>query len=589
MNTQQLVRGLGAAALLALASPVAAQGFLPFGEALIPAVATQSRFDIPLPFSVPFPGGTSASNLYVHRDGFLTASVVGLPDDPRAFLEHPMIRAASPGGDGFQATTYANVLGNTFVATWDVSNWIDAGGGQERATFQIQIDTTGVVTIVYGRLDQNVGGDCGINSGVGQDPGPTDWTPALAGALLQTGPTVYGSPTDLEASALVFTPDGTGGFYVSGSNRTALVEKSRRGCTRGPALRFDPTPTGGYAVTHGGTRDLAYRSGVLIDSNNDTISDPIVLPFPFRFPDGQLYSEIVVARFGRVFPAPPPGVSIPLPQTQPSPDLLTSLPWISPLYAAFNSETGSIWYHAEPTSVSITWEDVDEFREDLWPYVHYTYQLRLKSDHSVEFLYETITNAFGSFDEAGALAGLFPSQSSLPSNPADPEGPTAFKDVFNAPIVSADGLVWDTPSTDDFSDFLGARRATRPDDGLDFQNVTFPRLGSTFVVDTLDSAGTATDVFYWLGLPPMTTAHAIPLGAFNSDAYGCDLFVDLFTPGAVITSTHAAPNTPTALISIPSLPVLLGFDGLVASGLVLDQTRSPTFIAIGELRLTLGT
>jgi hypothetical protein len=128
----------------------------------------------------------------------------------------------------------------------------------------------------------------------------------------------------------------------------------------------------------------------------------------------------------------------------------------------------------------------------------------------------------------------------------------------------------------------------RQNDTVQIVASTLPVLGTNFEVDVLDNTGSALAVVYYFGFPTGLFVPSIPLGPVIPALAGCELLNDIVTPGAVLGGNTGTPGTPTPVISIPNLPILLGVEGLVVSGIVINTTLSPALFPTNEIVTKLG-
>jgi len=127
-----------------------------------------------------------------------------------------------------------------------------------------------------------------------------------------------------------------------------------------------------------------------------------------------------------------------------------------------------------------------------------------------------------------------------------------------------------------------------PNETAEIVASTLPVLGTNFEVDVIDSTASAVAVVYYFGFPTGLFIPSIPLGSVIPALAGCELLNDIVTPGAVLGGNTGTPGTPTPVISIPNLPILLGVEGLVVSGIVVNPTLSPAIFPTDEIVTVLG-
>jgi len=131
-------------------------------------------------------------------------------------------------------------------------------------------------------------------------------------------------------------------------------------------------------------------------------------------------------------------------------------------------------------------------------------------------------------------------------------------------------------------------RPSRQNATVEIVASSLPVLGTNFEVDVIDSTGSAVAVVYYFGFPTGLFIPSIPLGPVIPALAGCELLNDIVTPGAVLGGNTGTPGTPTPVISIPNLPILLGVEGLVVSGIVINTTLSPALFPTNEIVTVLG-
>jgi hypothetical protein len=240
------------------------------------------------------PGGSLATSVVMGRDGVLRAGGGG--------TARILARLPDTNPEDAYAIRHYSVVGTTAVFTWRDSLITKLSLGR-RVTYQVQIDTTGVITIVFDDRNSvaNFGGTVGIDSGQGSPTSLPDWDPVFTSPTIVSDRALAPS-TGLDLSALTFVPLGTGGYTVTGTRNVGWAKRGRSGCPRGPALRFEPNGPG-YTVTRAGMRDLRYRNGVaaLIPTGGESAT--ITLPFQFPFPGGLATDQIVVDERGFIRPA----------------------------------------------------------------------------------------------------------------------------------------------------------------------------------------------------------------------------------------------------------------------------------------------
>jgi hypothetical protein len=577
-------------AILMLPSAGSAQGFLPFGQPVGGGV--DALVTVPLPFSVPMPDGVAVTSLDICIHGFVAPGGTIVSPDPSESVAEllagpPRICAywddlgpTDPIADEiwFDATSTPN----TVVVTWvDVGEFLEFGSP---TTFQLQIDTSGIYTIVWDDRAGDLGGDALVGlspGGAAMDPGESDFSSLFPSSMLTvSSATVYeeflvppAGSFDLSDRSLVFLPDGFGGYFVAGTETIATTRQGRSACTDAPTFTFTPSGVG-YLVTEGGVVDRAYRSGVALGLVDETLSAPLALPFSFALPGGTSVTEILVSDNGRLLQ------NAPLVAPDLSPDVVDLIldPWASicPLWADLDSGMGSVWFHDAGSSVSVTWEDVPQF--GLGYESKNTFQVRLFPDGSIQFLYVDIRLVPNAGD---IVVGLSPG-----SLTSDSEGESDFATVIGSSIVSADGLVYESfvvnGNAFDLADL------PRPNDTVALRAITKPRIGLDLVVEIEDSAGTATTVLGLFGFPTGLIGPAIDLSPLGIGLSGCEILTDLFTPGALVAAPIGAPNTPIVVMPIPNDPMLLGIEGLVVSSLVIDPTRSPALFPTDEIVTRIG-
>jgi hypothetical protein len=303
-------------AILMLPSAGSAQGFLPFGQPVGGGV--DALVTVPLPFSVPMPDGVAVTSLDICIHGFVAPGGTIVSPDPSESVAEllagpPRICAywddlgpTDPIADEiwFDATSTPN----TVVVTWvDVGEFLEFGSP---TTFQLQIDTSGIYTIVWDDRAGDLGGDALVGlspGGAAMDPGESDFSSLFPSSMLTvSSATVYeeflvppAGSFDLSDRSLVFLPDGFGGYFVAGTETIATTRQGRSACTDAPTFTFTPSGVG-YLVTEGGVVDRAYRSGVALGLVDETLSAPQALPFSFALPGGTSVTEILVSDNGRL-------------------------------------------------------------------------------------------------------------------------------------------------------------------------------------------------------------------------------------------------------------------------------------------------
>jgi hypothetical protein len=606
-SARPVLRALAASAILATPSLVA-QAFVPVptGATPVPLTPTMTfpaddegiTAALPLGFSFPMPDGTTTTSIVATSNGRIGASLATSDFSPTVADFLGGVTAICPFWyDLTNATVFFDTTSvpGTAVVTWrDVFVF----SGAVPFSFQAQLASTGAVTFVYDDRIEGAGpvfGIVGLTPGGGAvDPGESDYTRVGISGPFLAGSTVYEQflsapidgfdlvpPSGAPAAGITFTPAGPGSYVVDGNidvRVPATTEPGRAACTPFPptpvSLTWTPTFPG-YVLTAAGSFDAAAQSaGTSLGLGDDVIVNR-ALPFPMPMPGGATVTSIDIDSNGRIL-SPGTGEASDFSATVGEflgDPVAQICPFWSDLTPGFPSGTpNDVVFYVDPsnTRAVVTWVHVPQF---LFPNSNNTFQIELLVDGTIRTHYESIEYDDSSFP---ALIGVSPG-----GGAPDPDG----ESDLSLAAASADDVFYEIFSNE--GPDLAAPPAL-PNEGVSLIAATAPRIGTTFQVDTVDTAGTATAAVYLFGFPTGVVTPSIPLGFLNPALANCEILTDIVAPGSLLASPGGTPGTPTPLFSIPADPTLIGLSGLVVSAVLVDPTRTPTLFPTDELVVTIG-
>jgi hypothetical protein len=606
-----LLRTGGALALCA--ATLSAQSLLPTGssigggdDAVIGGVA--------LPFSFTFPGGTVANSIDISTNGWIKPGGTGGSSElaeSATLLQGGAPRICAYWDD---LTETGQVFFDTSTPNVATITWFNTRefGNTGTFTVQAQLASNGTITIVWDvtTIQPQIDGDCliGVSPGGGAaDPGEVDFSDVnTMGAVVSAVDTVYelfpltaGFQFDLQdgvaVTGLIFQPTNPG-YIVTGMvppppPPPAEANPGRLACppenflpVPGTEVSFTLIPTApGYLWTSGGAADPLAATGSLLTTTDDSITSTTT-SFPFTFPDGTSTSAVDVDSNGRLLV----GGTGELSDFSPSEAefLNDAVGQIAPLWCDFNTTdtntVDGIRFRDDGTGTSATyyWNGVVQFGNTTPNY----FQVQLDASGGIQFNYLAVQI---NNDEA-TTPGLG-SQSAVVGVSAGNGIVGAESDLSTGAVTSMTNVLYEfyDETLVEF-DLVNNPLPPLPNETAEIVASTLPVLGTNFEVDVIDSTASAVAVVYYFGFPTGLFIPSIPLGSVIPALAGCELLNDIVTPGAVLGGNTGTPGTPTPVISIPNLPILLGVEGLVVSGIVVNPTLSPAIFPTDEIVTVLG-
>jgi hypothetical protein len=592
---------------LTLASLASAQNLVPVppGTQQFTTANPNAAVSAPLPlgFAFPMPGGATVTTIEIDTNGRIAGggsllgsalgTVFGLLQGPPSIC---------PCWDNLNSPTV--FLDTTSVPTTAVVTFQNAtltGSPFAPFTFQVQLAANGNVTFVYddrvtAQLESGIGFQTVVGLSPGQgalgapDPGELDYTELAVGESARLGATVYeffdfftpNNVWDLAVAfnastmAITYTLRADGGYDVT----TSLATRGRADRGR-PACRSDAgwtiLPSGqDFLLSPGAAFDgSAMLAGTDLRLGDEAVSVPLQTSFPIMFPGGLTTTLLEVESNGRVLPG---GSGSPPNPTPSAAELLAStVPLFAPFWADLDPGAGGrVRAFDSATKVVITWQNVPQSGA---PANENTFQVQFFPDGSFAFAYQDLDFSVAATPDpaSGAVVGLSPGGGAVDPGESDlggqltlSSGPAVYE-FFEQGVGDTLDLTVDLP-----------------DDGLRLVVASPPTIGDTLALDVLDRRGTSTLALYFLGLPSGTLVPGLPLALLSPALDGCDVLVDLVTPGALLASPSGPVGTPTTALSIPNATTLIGLDALGATALVFDPSRVPAFAPTEELLLRIG-
>lgn len=443
---------------------------------------------------------------------------------------------------------YFNALPGRAVITWrDAIQF----GGVDTFTVQCQLFDDGRVHFVYDDMVESTLAPAvvGLSPGNGAvDPGESDLSTLTLGPIATSGePTVYedfdviadqNDSIDLQSFGIAFTPDGTGGWDVSGPE-FAAIEEIGRPCPT--SFQFVPLGGGQYQVQScPGCFDPTVGSNLGL--SDESRSGPLPLPFAFPFPGGTSTSMIEVTDNGRIVPYGAITTTHRLPT--PFGFMNPAHPTVAPLWADFDPGAGGqVDWSTTSATATITWRDVVQ-RGETEPV---TFQAVLFDSGVVRVnLLETHRYVEGA---GTAIVGIT-SGSALPGPPE--------VDLTALPVTTGStAFEWTDTTFATGESWVHQMRLTA---------ISPPELGGNLEVQLE-------------GIVPSSTAGAILIGFDNPaidlspvGGVGCTLYSDgglvaamasVAAPVAPVHSIPVGPNTPVGLqVFLQGVTLTPGFGAL---------------------------
>jgi hypothetical protein len=563
--------------------------------------------NVMLPFNFTFPDGTTTNLIDINGHGRIFPGGQAINDFSQTvgeLLSQPSsICAYWDDLDDFDATN-DQIYFDTSVAGVATVSWVDCTESfspNPAVTFQIQLRADSSFTIVWDNRMTGLDGDCIVGCSVGNgaaDPGASDFSDVnTMGAIVTTVNTVYEefglAPFGFDladgvmTTGLDFAPTSPG-YLITGMvppppPPPAEANPGREACQPMPFTAFDytfvPTTPGDFLfVTGGAPNPLAATMGTLLTLTDDSTA-PVTTSFNVTMPGGTVTTALTVDSNGRIFS----GTEFTDFTPSETEMLNDTAAIVAPLWADWNvtdpdTLDGVRFYDdGTGTSATVMWNDVAQFGGSR----PNTFQAQFFSDGSIQFNYIDL-------DVNPDDDPIFLSEDNVIIGLSAGNGATANE-------VDLDTAVGQSSVGGVFYEFFEAfvegpyrGRPSRQNATVEIVASTLPVLGTNFEVDVIDSTGSAAAVVYYFGFPTGLFIPSIPLGPVIPALAGCELLNDIVTPGAVLGGNTGTPGTPTPVISIPNLPILLGVEGLVVSGIVINTTLSPALFPTNEIVTVLG-
>jgi hypothetical protein len=593
---------LRASGVALCAAALNAQALLPTGASV--GGGDDNLVAITLPFLFPFPGGTSTDMIEVDTNGRIFpagTSATDFTESPIELVGTPQIAAywddqnAASGAQIFYDTSSPGVA----TITWlDTEEWITS----PPFTVQLQLMASGMFTVVWDArtADPGIDGDCivGVSDGLGVDPGEVDFSAVnTMGALVTANDVVYEQFTfgagfnfdladGITTTGLIFQPTSPG-WIITGTvppppPPPPSAVPGREACQPVPFTAFDytfvqTTPGDFLFVTGGAPNPLAATMGTLLTLTDDATA-PVTTSFNVTMPGGTVTTALTVDSNGRIFSGTETSDFTPSDTEM----LNDTAAIVAPLWADWNvtdpdTLDGVRFYDdGTGTSATVMWNGVAQFGGS-YPN---TFQAQFFSDGSIQFNYIDLDvnpndPAFTSADDV--IIGVSAGNGAL-ANEVDLDTAVG--------ASSVGGVLYEFFDQPAELPFRG--RADRQNATVEIIAASLPVIGTNFQVDVLDSTGSAVAVVYYFGFPTGLFVPSIPLGPVIPALAGCEILNDIVTPGATVSGNTGTPGTPTTVIAIPNLPVLLGTEGFVVSGIVVNPALSPAIFPTDELVTAIG-
>jgi hypothetical protein len=599
--SHRLIPASALAVALAFSAPAAAQSaypFLPRGSSVLSG--DDASVTIDLPFGMRWPNlstssydtrsGPVVTSITITTNGIVyggnggTTGTTSGTEDLNAFLNGPP--AAAILWDDLVASDvcYGEPYPGVVTITWTATEAGTTGPAFEMQMQFLRFDSyldEGLgrgggnrIAFVYGPNVPASDGLVGVTPGGGSSPFPIDFQTVGTGTF-HSG-TVHetfdaAAPFDLQDEHVVITFSQIASA-TTGNDTFGVATRGRDACAQAvDGLTLTPNLVGGYDVTAGAPFDSSFLDGqwIPVPSSLSPVSAAVTLPFAVPMPGGGSTTTLYIDAQGRV--SDDPAFQSAASGQETVSELLNGPRTICPWWSRDLLSTGpAIWLHQDsPNTVTVTWKS-ESFIESI------TVQLRLFANGTYQFVYDFA--APSQVRVRPAIVGVStgngagnPGASDLSAAPSS-TGPTLYE-LFPPFSFS---------TVPDFN--------VRANDSI-AMTVSDPVLGGPITA----SAGITQPPFpsgfvYFLGIRSGTPGFAgpIPLGIVSSALASCEFFVDLATPGAVISNVTGSFGFPATLATIPVVPQLIGFHDLSVQAFGVFPGSSPLLVPTSEWRLTLG-
>jgi hypothetical protein len=613
MRSSSILRAAGVS-VLAVTGLSAQISLLPVGSSVGGGLDVTVA-NVMLPFNFTFPDGTTTNLIDINGHGRIFPGGQAINDFTQTvgeLLSQPSsICAYWDDLDDFDAAA-DQIFFDTSVAGVATVSWVDCTESfspNPAVTFQVQLRNDNSFAIVWDNRMTGLDGDCIVGCSVGNgaaDPGASDFSDVnTMGAIVTTVNTVYEefnfAPFNFDladgvmTTGLDFAPTSPG-YLITGMvppppPPPAEANPGRLACppenflpVPGTEVSFTLIPTApGYLWTSGGAADPLAATGSLLATFDDSIASTTT-SFPFTFPDGTSTTAVDVDSNGRLLV----GGTGELSDFSPTEAEFLSDPvgQIAPLWCDYNTTdtntVDGIRFRDDGTGTSATyyWNGVVQFANTNPNY----FQVQIDATGGIQFNYLAVQI---NNDEA-TTPGLG-SQNAVVGVSAGNGIVGAESDLSTGAVTSMTNVLYEfyDETLVEF-DLVNNPLPPLPNATVEIVASTLPVLGTNFEVDVIDSTGTAIAAVYYFGFPTGLFIPSIPLGSVIPALAGCELLNDIVTPGAVLGGNTGTPGTPTPVISIPNLPILLGVEGLVVSGIVINPSLNPALFPTDEIVTILG-